>query len=140
MSSLKNKCALFANMSQCMVRCPPVSLHSIIFIRDHLWTSACCCAHVIPNWSVLAKAPVRDPSARQAEGPNAAASPTQMDLTAGGCPCKPPGPPPTDGVSQWECRYTSIPIKAWTASEVTFRCCVLLGQEGRGVFFVCLLW
>lgn len=87
--------------------------------------------HLIPNWSVLAKAPVRDPSAPQEQGPSAAASPAQMDLTAGDSPCKPPGPPPTDGVSQWECRYTSIPIKAWPATEVTFWCCVSLGQRGR---------
>ena len=86
----------------------------------------CMHVHVIRNWSMLAEAPVRDPSPPQAEGPNATASPTQMDLTAGGSPCEPPCPSPTDGVSQWERRFTSIPIKAWPALAVTFRCCVFL--------------
>ncbi|KAK5860411.1 hypothetical protein PBY51_021890 [Eleginops maclovinus] len=45
---------------------------------------------------MLAEAPVRDPSPPQAEGPNAAVSPTQMDLTASGPSMQaPPPPPPT---------------------------------------------
>lgn len=100
----------------------------------------CACVHLIPNWSMLAEAPVRDPSPPQAKGPSPAASPTQMDLAAGDCPCKPPGPSPTDGVSQWEHRHTSIPIKARPASAMTFRRCVLLGEKGREFSFMCLLW
>ena len=97
----------------------------------NVFTSACFCArvHLIPNWSMLAEAPVRDPSPPQAKGPSAAASPTQMDLTVGDCACEPPGPSPMDGVSQWEHRHTSIPIKAWPALVMTFRSCVLLGVK-----------
>ena len=87
----------------------------------------CACVHLIHNWSMLAEAPVRDPSPPQAEGPNAAVSPTQMDLTASGLSMQPPQPSassPTDGVSQWERRFKSIPIKAWPASTLTFRRCV----------------
>lgn len=86
---------------------------------------------------MLAEAPVRDPSPPQARGPSSAASPTQMDLAVGDCPCKLPGPSPTDGVSQWEHRHTSIQIKAWTALAMTFRCCVLLGEKG-GSFLWCV--
>lgn len=75
--------------------------------------SFCAIFPLIPNWSVLAEAPVRDPSPPQAKGPGAAASPTQMDLTVGERPCEPPGPSPAEGVSQWEHGLTSIPIKAW---------------------------
>lgn len=84
---------------------------------------ACVCVlheHPSPNWSMLAEAPAKDPSPLQARGPNAAASPTQMDLTAGRRPRGPRCPSPTDGVSQRARRFTSIPIKAWPASAVTF--------------------
>lgn len=78
---------------------------------------------------MLAEAPVRDPSPPQAEGPSAAASPRQMDLAVGGCPCEPPGPSSTDGVSQWEHGHTSIPLKAWPALVMTFSCFVLVGVK-----------
>ena len=58
--------------------------------------SPCTFLHLIGNWSMLAGTPVRDPSPPQAEGPSAAASPTQMDLTASGPAVQTP-PPLTDG-------------------------------------------
>lgn len=87
---------------------------------------------------MLAEAPVKDPSPPQAKGPSAAASPRQMDLTVGDCPCEPPGPSPTDGVSQWEHGHTSIPIKVWPALVMTFRCCVFAECEKQGVL-ICVL-
>lgn len=47
-----------------------------------------CVPHPSPNWSMLAAAPAPDPSPLQAQSPNAAASPTQMDLTAGRRACR----------------------------------------------------
>lgn len=105
-------------------------------VSSQRWKNKCVGVflHLIHNWSLLAEAPVRDPSPPQVQGPNAAASPTQMDLSAGGCPCGPHCPSPTDGVSQCERRFTSIPIKAWPALAVTFRRFVFLGWERHRVF------
>lgn len=91
--------------------------------------------HLIGNWSMLAEAPVRDPSPPQARGPNVAASFIQMDLTAGGCPREPSCPSPTDGVSQWGWHFTSVPIKAWLAWAVTFKCS--RGEKDRVLLRVC---